>query len=191
MAVCYRGFLLRQMHRCLIFTQLMRILSKLLTISTPKRHTFAMGSRFPCCNFVQRELPILSVSFLISVSPTGVFPDSWKYANVQPIHKKDNRQRVNNYRPISLLSICGKILEKIVFDKVYAFFNKNNLISSNQSGFRPGDSTIYQLLSITLLFRKSLKNTMKRAHFFLIFPKPLIRCGMMESFDKVWYDGVI
>ena len=80
---------------------------------------------------------------------TGVSPDSWKYANVQPIHKKDNRQIINNYRPISLLPICGKVLEKIVFDKVYAFFNKNNLISSNQSGFRPGDSTIYQLLSIT------------------------------------------
>ena len=49
---------------------------------------------------------------------TGMFPDSWKYANVQPIHKNDNRQTVNNYRPISLLPICGKSLEKIVFDKV-------------------------------------------------------------------------
>ena len=50
--------------------------------------------------------------------------DTWKYANVQPIHKKDNLQIGNNYRPISLLPICGKILEKIVFDKVCAFFNK-------------------------------------------------------------------
>ena len=80
---------------------------------------------------------------------TGMFPDSWKYANVQPVHKKANRQIKSNYRPISLLPICGKILEKIVFDHVYSYLNSNNLISKNQSGFRPGDSTIYQLISIT------------------------------------------
>ena len=109
-------------------------------------------------------------------------PDSWKYANVQPIYKKANRQLVNNYRPISLLPICGKILEKIVFDKVYAFFNKNNLISGNQS-----DLEILQFINFflsLLLFTKSLKNTMKRAQFFLIFPKPLIRCGMVVSFSS-------
>ena len=80
---------------------------------------------------------------------TGMFPDTWKYANVQPIHKIENRQMKSNYRPISLLPVCGKILEKIIFDQFDAFFNNNNLISNNQSGFRKGDSTIYQLLSIT------------------------------------------
>ena len=57
---------------------------------------------------------------------SGLFPDSWKYASVHPIHKQDNRQTKSNYRPISLLPICGKILEKIVFDQVYAFLNVNN-----------------------------------------------------------------
>ena len=64
---------------------------------------------------------------------SGRFPDCWKYANVQPIHKKDNRQIKSNYRPISLLPICGKMLEKIVFDQVYAFLNINNLLSKNRS----------------------------------------------------------
>ena len=80
---------------------------------------------------------------------TGMFPDSWKYANIQPIHKKKDRQIKSNYRPISLLPICGKLLEKIVFDHVYSYLNTHNLLSKNQSGFRPGDSTIYQLISIT------------------------------------------
>ena len=80
---------------------------------------------------------------------TGMFPDSWKYANIQPIHKKKDRQIKSNYRPISLLPICGKLLEKIVFDHVYSYLNIHNLLSKNQSGFRPGDSTIYQLISIT------------------------------------------
>ena len=75
---------------------------------------------------------------------TGKFPDSWKLANVQPIHKKNNRQVKSNYRPISLLPLCGKILEKIIFDQVYAFLDENRLISTMQSGFRSGDSCIYQ-----------------------------------------------
>ena len=67
---------------------------------------------------------------------SGRFPDSWKYANVVPIHKKGNRQLKMNYKPISFLPICGKILEKIVFDQVYSFFNVNNLylITSQVSG---------------------------------------------------------
>ena len=63
---------------------------------------------------------------------TGNFPSQWKKANVQPIHKKDSRQDKNNYRPISLLPICGKIFEKIIFDEIYCFLTKNNLISRNQ-----------------------------------------------------------
>ena len=80
---------------------------------------------------------------------SGTLPDSWENANVQPVHKKKDRQLISNYRPISLLPICGKILEKIVFDQVYSFLNVNNFFLKFQSGFRPGDSCIYQLMSIT------------------------------------------
>ena len=79
----------------------------------------------------------------------GTFPNFWKFANVQPIHKKDSRQIKSNYRSISVLPVCGKILEKIFVDKLYAFLYTNGLISNDQSGFRPGDSTINQLISIT------------------------------------------
>ena len=54
---------------------------------------------------------------------TGAFPDSWKCANVVPIHKKNSRQLKSNYIPISLLPIFGKILEKIIFDQVYSFLS--------------------------------------------------------------------
>ena len=63
---------------------------------------------------------------------SGMFPDFWKYAKVQPIHKKGNCQLKTNYRPISLLPICGKTLEKIIFDQVSSVLNSNNLISKNQ-----------------------------------------------------------
>ena len=100
---------------------------------------------------------------------SGFFPDSWKYANVQPIHKKENRQTKSNYRPISLLPICGKVLEKIVFDQVYAFLNVNNLLSKKQSGFRPGDSTIYQLSITSTIYESFEKYDETRAISFGYF----------------------
>ena len=56
---------------------------------------------------------------------------------------------LKNYRPVSLLPICGKILERLMFNEMFEFFIENKLISSSQFGFKPGDSCISQLLSIT------------------------------------------
>ena len=112
----------------------------------------------------------------------GLFPNAWKFANVQPIHKKDSRQIKSNYRPISLLPVCGKILEKIVFDELYAFLNNNNLISSDQSGFRPGDSTINQLISITSTIFDTFEDFDETRALFL---------DISKAFDKVWHEGLI
>ena len=71
-----------------------------------------------------------------------------KKSNIVPAHKKGEKQIVNNYRPVSILPICSKILEKIIFDSIMRFLNKNKLLSDAQSGFRPSDSCEYQLLSI-------------------------------------------
>ena len=57
---------------------------------------------------------------------TGRFPISWKNCNVLPIHKKENRQLKKNYRPISLLPVCGKIFEKLIFDAIYEYFVRTN-----------------------------------------------------------------
>ena len=57
----------------------------------------------------------LSLIFTGSID-TGVYPDTWKKSKIVPVHKKGDKQIVNNYRPVSLLSICSKILAKIIFN---------------------------------------------------------------------------
>ena len=80
---------------------------------------------------------------------TGSYPQTWKMANDLPVHKKESRQIKTNNRSISLLPICGKVFVKLIFDTIYEYLCVNNLLTPNQSGFRPGDSTINQLISIT------------------------------------------
>ena len=62
---------------------------------------------------------------------------------------KNDKQSPANYRPISLLPICGKIFERLLYDEKFNFFITNHLISTNQLGLKPGGSCINQLLSIT------------------------------------------
>ena len=58
---------------------------------------------------------------------TGVFPSEWKKGNIVPIHKKGDKQTLKNYRPVPLLLICGKILERLMFNEMFEFFIENNL----------------------------------------------------------------
>ena len=72
----------------------------------------------------------------------------WRKANIVAIHKKDDKQAVKNYRPFSLLPICYKIFERLLYNEMLNCFLENDLISPKQSSFRLGDSCINQLLSV-------------------------------------------
>ena len=62
----------------------------------------------------------------------GLFPSEWKKAHVVPIHKKGSKHIISNYRPISLLSVCGKVFEKILYKSIFDYLTENNILSSNQ-----------------------------------------------------------
>ena len=59
----------------------------------------------------------------------GIFPFDWKKGNTVPVHKKNDKQRLNNYRPISLLPTCSKLFEWLIFNNMFAFFIENGLTS--------------------------------------------------------------
>ena len=115
---------------------------------------------------------------------TSIYPDLWKVANVTPIFKKGDKQLVKNYRPISLLPICGKTLEKIIFNHLYSYLITNKLITTNQSGFRPGDSTTIQLLYLVDEIHQAFDNSES-------FEVRAVFLDISKAFDKVWLDGLI
>ena len=80
---------------------------------------------------------------------SGIFPDEWKVAKVVPLHKGGDRTRITNYRPISLLPLPGKILEKIMHEKLLNYVERYNLLNPNQGGFRLGYSTVETIGELT------------------------------------------
>ena len=111
----------------------------------------------------------------------GKFPSAWKIAHVSVLHKKGSVFDCSNYGPISLLSCISKTFEKVIFKHVYAYLTQHKLISSVQSGFRPGDSTIRQLVSICDKIHTNLDDGHEILSAFLDFRK---------AFDKVWHKGL-
>ena len=66
----------------------------------------------------------------------GIFPDHMKHAMVTPVHKGGSKLDMTNYRPISVLPICSKILEKLMLTRLLDFLDKNNIIYKHQFGFQ-------------------------------------------------------
>ena len=83
-----------------------------------------------------------SITHIINMSLlTAQVPSSMKMAKVTPLHKKGSKTDAGNYRPISVLSIISKILERVVYNQLYEYIERNNLLCDLQSGFRRSYST--------------------------------------------------
>ena len=89
---------------------------------------------------------------------TGVYPNLLKIVKVIPIHKGVSTQDVKNYRPISLLSIFDKIIEKLMHKRLYNFLLEHNVLYQNQFGFRKNNSTVFALAQITEMIKVSIDN---------------------------------
>ena len=89
---------------------------------------------------------------------------------------------LNNFRPVSLLPVCGKILERSLFNKLFKFFIENKLISSNQSGFKPDYSCVKQLLSVTDEMDEPFDVGLEITS---------VSVDISKAFDKMWGDGII
>ena len=107
---------------------------------------------------------------------SGSFPSEWKKGHIVLIHKKSDKQNLINYCPVSLLPTCGKIFDRLLFNEMFRIFLKNKLITAYQSGFKPGDFCVNQLLSITHEIYKSFDDGLEVRSVFL---------DISKAFDKV------
>ena len=112
----------------------------------------------------------------------GTVPECFKETHVCPILKGGDPAVPSNYRPISHLSNLDKALERLVFKYLYNHLLDNNILTSFQSGFRPGDSTVNQLTYLYDTFCHALDSGKEIRVVF---------CDISKAFDRVWHSGLI
>ncbi len=102
---------------------------------------------------------------------SGIVPDKLKVARIIPVYKKGPKIHVSNYRPISLLSIFNKILERIMYKRIINFLEKNQTIFHGQYGFWSNNSTSHALLLITNKIQLAIEDGMFAYGIFLDLKK--------------------
>ena len=138
----------------------------------------------PLC-FIRDSLSTLIIYITVIVNTsivTGKYPSIWKYPYINPVFKGGDRDDVNNYRPISLLPILSKILEKIVAIQLMSYLETNNLLSNSQHGFRSNLSTETALLKITDEIYHNIDS--KKVSLLLLL-------DLSKAFDSVHHDILI
>ena len=107
---------------------------------------------------------------------TGSFPNQWKHATVIPLHKGGNKLELRNYRPISLLPVPSKLIERVVSNQLTSHLESNQLLYRHQSGFRRLHSTTTTLLYATNVWSQASDNGMCVGVLFL---------DVAKAFDSV------
>ena len=123
----------------------------------------------------------LAMLFTKSIE-SGKIPEEWRDADVVPIFKKGRRSEPGNYRPVSLTIITGKLLERIVKDRITNHIESNNLLSNSQHGFRSGRSPQTNLIEYLNLTTKWLDEGKSFDVLYLDFAK---------AFDVVCHDRLV
>ena len=160
------------------------IVTLILTVKHLKV-TNAYGSDGISYRFLIDSLPVMVYYILVIINTsivTGNYPDPWKHPHVVPLFKNGDSDNVTNYRPISLLPILSKVLEKIVSNQLTAYLESNQLLMENQHGFRPNLSTETALLKVTDKIYENIEN--KKISLLLML-------DLSKAFDSVHHQILI
>ena len=112
----------------------------------------------------------------------GIFPNKLKTGSITPIYKKGDSRCLDNYRPVSTLPIFGKILEKIIYNRLYNYLSAMNVIYDRQFGFRRQHSTSH---AVNYSVNKILKETEQNNHVIGIF------IDLSKAFDTIEHDKLL
>ena len=110
---------------------------------------------------------------------SGIYPDILKIARITPVFKSGAKTAVANYRPISCLSFLNKIIEKLLYTRLYSYLETNNLLSPHQFGFRPKYSTE---IAINYFLQNVFNSNNNNEYFGAVF------LDLSRAFDSIDHD---
>jgi hypothetical protein len=138
-----------------------------------------------CKTFIRPLTHVLNLSIC-----NGLFPDSMKIAKVLPLFKSGNKSLFSNYRPISILPVFSKILEKLMYNRFVEFIDKNNILYINQYGFRIGHTTSLALTIFIDKITTALSQNKSTIGVFLDFSKAFDTVDHEILFSKLEHYGI-
>lgn len=113
---------------------------------------------------------------------SGIFPTTEKEAKISPVHKNESKSVLDNYRPISVLNIFSKVIERAVYDQLSEYLEQNNMLSNNQYGFRPKRSTNHAVTILIDDIRTGMDRGMATGAVFL---------DLRKAFDTVHHSCLL
>ena len=138
-------------------------------------------------SFAAEIAPSIASLFNLSIS-SGKVPAAWKCSNIVPIPKDNSKaNNVHFYRPISLLPIISKVLERHIYTHLLEFVNSGNLLSDQQFGFRKGRSTVVPLLLSTHQWHSYLEKKQKVACVFFDIKKAFDSVPQQALLNKLYH----
>ena len=136
-------------------------------------------------NCINVLLHVISLSF-----SKGIFPKEMKIAKVIPLYKNDNNMMVNNYRPISILPVFSKLLERLMYNRLISFINQHKLLNKFQFGFRSQHSTKIALIYLVHKIAKAIDEKEIVLGVFLDFSKAFDTINHTILFSKLNHHGI-
>ena len=159
--------------------------------------TFGLGK---APGFDNISMKVISLTFEHVIEPlrglinlslnTGTFPDKLKIAKVIPIFKADDPEQFNNYRPISILPAFSKLFEKVVYNRIYDFLIKQDILYKKQFGFRRNHSTSLALVQLVNNIASSVDNNEISAGIFLDMSKAFDTLNHQILSEKLEFYGI-
>jgi hypothetical protein len=142
------------------------------------------------CDEISSKVLKSSMSYVLSppiyicnrTPPTGILPSRLKYTQVHPIYKKGDRTDITNYRPISFLTTFSKIFEKVIFNRLHTYISVNNILDSDQYGFRTNCSTETAVFNLTNNILQALDSKKMVGGIF---------CDLTKAFDSVEHERLL
>ena len=134
------------------------------------------------------SVPLLHICNLSLL--TGVFPNELKMARVVPIFKGGDIANVTNYRPVSILPVVSKVLERIVYNRLLSFIEKFKILYLYQFGFRAKHSTHMALTTFTDRVTRFIENGEHAIGVYLDFSKAFDTINHDILFDKLHFYGI-
>ena len=138
-----------------------------------------------------KEHIISPLVFICNLSlKTSCFPDQLKIAKVIPLYKADDPRTFSNYRPVSVLPVISKILERIMYNRLIEYLDKNNILYAKQFGFRKSHSSVMALMLLVDKISRALEEGEFAIGIFIDFSKAFDTINFNILFNKLYHYGI-